>query len=362
MLLTEEKQTFVFEEVAFRPVLSALRGLSAPVRRGGAVPAEDRLVLARNDADLVSRWQSLNALELAHLVKQSRAVQNGDPVQGDPVLAHLKSAIAFDDELDPAYRAFCLAVPDETEIIRELGENVDVAASHAARRAWLAEVARAASGGGLWHRATGPVEAFEPTALQAGQRALANAAVELACVALGDNARAVAAFASASNMTDRLAALAILNNHFPEAAETAEALASFRAKHDGEPLILDKWRTLIAVSPGEAALAKVQAAWADPSHDPSNPNRVRSLIGAFAMSNPTGFHRVDGLSYEWFADRLIEFDALNPQVAARMLTALRSWRALEPVRREKLRSQIARIAATARLSRDSADIAARMLG
>jgi aminopeptidase N len=362
MLLTQDKQTFVFEDVASRPVLSALRGLSAPVRRIGALSVDDRMLLARNDADLVSRWQSLNALELAHLVAQSRALQNGDAISANRELALLKASLAADAGLDAAFRAYCLTVPEETEIVRELGENVDVEACHEARRVWLGEIARETQALGLSHHAWRPAGPFAPTAAQAGARAIANAVLEMECLAEDSPAKALSAFSAASNMTDRLAALGVLNTHFPQSGEAEDALARFRADHDREPLILDKWRTLIAVTPGGAALAKVKAATLDPSHDPANPNRMRTLVGAFAMSNPTGFHRADGAAYAWFADQLIAFDALNPQVAARMLTALRSWRVLEPVRREKLRLQIARIAAAPRLSRDSADIAARMLG
>jgi aminopeptidase N len=120
--------------------------------------------------------------------------------------------------------------------------------------------------------------------------------------------------------------------------------------------------SLIAQSPGHGALARVRAEFESSSFDRANPNRMRSLIGAFAMANPTGFHRPDGAGYAFFADRIIEFDTANPQVAARMLTALRSWKSMAGSRRELLRAQIARIANTPGLSRDCNDIAGRMLG
>jgi aminopeptidase N len=362
MHLTEASQTFVFDDLPSRPVLSALRGLSAPVKRSGDVASDDVLFLAGHDRDLVSRWQALNALELAHLVQRSRAVQNGDTSPSSPDLAKLKAALATDERLDGAYRAWCLAVPDETEIARELAENVDPEAVHSARRAWMAELAERIGRSGVSSNALRPQGRFEPTAQQAGHRAIANAMLEMECLALARPDAAAAAAASATSMTDVVAALAILNTHFGDSDATRSALSAFRSRHADNALVLDKWRSLIATAPGDGALARVRTALEDPAHDRTNPNRMRTLIGAFATSNPTGFHRLDGTSQAFFADQIIAFDAINPQVAARMLTALRSWRAFEPRRREQLRSAIARIASTKTLSRDCADIANRMLG
>ncbi|MCU0832308.1 MAG: aminopeptidase N [Rhizobiaceae bacterium] len=362
MHLTEARQTFIFENVASRPVLSALRGLSAPVKRSGGVAHADLMYLAAHDADLVSRWQALNALELAHLVSAARAAQNADAAPDGAELAALKARLAADARLDGAYRAWCLAVPDETEIARELADNVDPDAVHAARKAWIARVASQIAGHGLASANLQPEGAFRPTAEQAGQRAIANAVLEMECIAAASPDAAAKAYHGATNMTDVMAALNILNQHFSTTPAAHDALADFRLRHDGNALVLDKWRTLTATAPGQEALARVQAALRDPHHDRTNPNRMRTLVGAFAMANPTGFHRLDGAAQAFFSDEIIAFDVINPQVAARMLTALRSWRAFEPRRREHLRAAIARIMASPGLSRDSGDIAKRMLG
>jgi aminopeptidase N len=363
MHLTQAEQTFVFRGVASPPVLSAFRGLSAPVaaRFTGGGDLQSRLFLARNDADPVSRWQALNGLETECLVTLARAVQNGDPLVANDELVRCKADLVQDERLDLHFRALCGAVPAETDIARELSENVDVDAVRAARLFWMARLAGTVTAGGGSSSSLRPGGAFAPTARQAGARAIANVLLEFECVVQGSPAVAAEAFDAADNMTDRLAALTVLVQHFSGAPEATGALDAFRALAGGNGLALDKWLALVAMTPGERALDKVKAAFADPTFDSGNPNRMRALLGSFAMGNPTGFHRRDGEAYAFFADRILAFDRANPQVAARMLTAVRSWRSLEPTRRELLRAQVAQIARASGLSRDSGDIAARML-
>ena len=100
---------------------------------------------------------------------------------------------------------------------------------------------------------------------------------------------------------------------------------------------------------------------ADPAFSLKNPNRARALLGGFAGGNPTGFHRPDGSAYRFFLATLVEIDGFNPQVAARLATTLRSWRQLEPVRREKIRGPLAETATRPGLSSDLADILQRIV-
>jgi aminopeptidase N len=362
MQLKQAEQTFVFSGIGSKPVLSALRGLSAPVKRAGTIHTADQLFLAKHDADLVSRWQALNALELAALSDMSRAIQNNDAPARHQDLVALKSEMAADIRLDAHFRALVLAMPTESEIARELSENVDVISVHSARSEWMKSIAETVVQSGISSAGLLPKGAFVPDAKQAGTRAIANAVLEMECIAAGHPQSAFDAFAAANNMTDRLAALTIMAAHFPDTAQTQDSLSAFRQRYDGNALVLDKWLALIAAMPGGNALGRVKAAMADPIYDAGNPNRVRSLIGTFAMANPTGFHRADGLAYDFFAEEIVAMDSRNPQVAARVMTSVRSWRALETNTREKLRSAIAKIAASTGISRDLADIAGRTLG
>jgi aminopeptidase N len=206
--------------------------------------------------------------------------------------------------------------------------------------------------------ATGP---YSPDAASAGRRMLRNVCLDLLAATQERHAIKLAArqYESADNMTDRMAALATLSLH--AVPERAAALEDFYQRYRNDPLIVDKWLALQAMTPDPTTLDRVRALTGHPAFSMSNPNRVRSLIGAFAHSNPTQFNRHDGRGFEFVADRILELDPANPQVAARMTTAFRSWRALEPERRARAQAALQRIAGAPKLSRDVADIAERAL-
>jgi aminopeptidase N len=204
-------------------------------------------------------------------------------------------------------------------------------------------------------------EPYSPDAMSAGRRALKNACLDY-LTALGTPEaldRAYRQFSAADNMTDRFAALAILTLH--DAPEREKALAEFFERFREHPLVIDKWLALQAQIPEAGTLARVEALMKHPSFSMGNPNRVRSLIGVFAAGNPSQFNRADGKGYEFIAGIAIELDPKNPQVTARLLSAFKSWRVLEPVRRAAAEKALQRVAATAGLSADSADIVSRSL-
>ena len=134
-------------------------------------------------------------------------------------------------------------------------------------------------------------------------------------------------YQAADNMTDRMAALATLSLH--DVPERQAALDDFYNRYKDDPLIIDKWFVLQATTPDPKTLDRVKALTAHPAFSMSNPNRVRSLITSFAAGNPTQFNRADGAGYEFIADKILAIDPNNPQVASRMSTAFKSWRALE---------------------------------
>jgi aminopeptidase N len=171
--------------------------------------------------------------------------------------------------------------------------------------------------------------------------------------------RAAQQFESADNMTDRMAALATLSLH--DVPQRTAALDGFYQRHSGDPLIVDKWFSLQAAMPDPGTLDRVRALTNHPAFSLGNPNRVRALIGAFAQANQTQFNRIDGAGYDFVADIIIALDAKNPQVASRMSTAFRSWRALEATRRARAQAALQRIASTPTLSRDVRDIVERAL-
>jgi len=360
--LVERTQTVVFSGIVSRPVLSLNRGFSTPINLHFEQTAADRAHIAKHESDLFARWQALNDLALPNLVAAAASATAGEPVQCDTSLIDALLAAAADGDLEPAFRAQALALPSEADIAREIGGNNDPDAIHAGRQQIMVAIAKA--GQAIFEKlademvVTGP---FSPDAASAGRRALRNTALSYLVYAENDPARAVDAFKSANNMTDLSQALTILAHRFPDTAETADALASFKTRFAGNALVIDKWFTIQATIPGAAALARVTALMADPLFNGSNPNRVRALVGTFAFSNPTGFNRADGEGYRFLARQILNIDPRNPQLAARILTSMRSWRSLETGRAEQARNALREIAAAPKLSADVSDIVERML-
>jgi aminopeptidase N len=143
--------------------------------------------------------------------------------------------------------------------------------------------------------------------------------------------------------------------------ERAAALEDFYHRFENDPLVIDKWLALQAAIPEAATLDRVRALTKHPAFSFSNPNRIRSLIGAFAQANATQFNRADGQGYDFLADTVLTLDPKNPQVAARLLSAFKSWRALEPSRRARAEAALRRVDAAPALSRDVQDIVQRTL-
>ena len=360
--LTESEQTFVFHGIGAKPAVSVNRDFSAPVKIRFDQSHDDRLSIARFDTDLVARWDAVNGLALKTLVAASEAVRAGTPVVADPALGETLIGLASDETLEPAFRALVLALPSELDIGREVGENVDPDAIHTARKQVFAEIAGTGADvfGGLVDQYTA-TDGFSPDAESAGKRALRNTALAYLAEASADPAPAKAAYDAATNMTDMLAAMRILAHQFPKADATQAALADFRERFAREPLVLDKWFSTQATVAGADALSRVTSLMGDPAFDEGNPNRVRALVGTFASSNPTGFNQPDGSAYRFFADFILTTDKRNATLTGRLMTTMRSFEALEPVRREKARIELERIAGHDDLSRNLRDIIDRML-
>jgi len=204
-------------------------------------------------------------------------------------------------------------------------------------------------------------EPYHPDAVSAGRRALKNVCLDL-LAANGHAAgieRAFAQYTSADNMTDRLAGLSTLSVH--DKPQRAAAFEDFYARYASDPLIVDKWLTLQAAIPDRGTLDRVVTLTSHPAFAETNPNRVRALIGTFAQGNQTQFNRADGAGYEFVADYVLRLNGTNPQVAARLMTAFKSWRALETGRRTHAEKAIRRVAGAGNLSADVKDIAERAL-
>jgi aminopeptidase N len=354
--LTETEQTFTFTGLASRPVPSILRGFSAPVVLVRDTSPEERAFLLAHDTDPFNKWEAGRALAKDLLL---RMVTEG--AQPGPDWLDALAAVAQDESLDPAFRALALRLPSEDDMAQTLhaaGHVPDPEAIFRAKDRMTQALARrlAPALPGLIDSLAEPGP-FTPEARAAGRRALRLAALSLTARLDGGRA-AAAAFRAANNMTEEQGALAILL----DIGRGQEELQLFETRWRRDRLVMDKWfslQVLLAFPSDAAALAGRLTR--HPDFDWKNPNRFRAVIGALS-GNHAGFHHADGASYRFLADWLLRLDPLNPQTAARMSTAFDTWARYDADRQAMIRGELSRILATPGLSRDLAEMAARMLG
>ena len=352
--LEAASRTIHFTNVARRPALSALRGFSAPVNVEDDLTDADRLVLLQRDSDPFNRWQALQTLAMNGLKAAARA-----PLEVPAAFVAAYGVVIADAEagrIDPAFAALALALPGEADVAREIAHDVDPDAIRAARERLRHALAHAhADALARLHAATALAGPFSPDAASAGRRSLRNGVLNMLVAARGADP-AKAQYAAAENMTEKFGALVALASVPGEARE--QAFDDFAERYAAEPLILDKWLALQAHIGEPDTLDRVRRLMRHPAFSLANPNRTRALIGGFA-ANPTQFNRADGAGYDFLAEIVMGLDSANPQIAARLLTAMRSWQSLEPGRREKAYAALMRIGAQENLSADVRDIVTR---
>jgi len=362
--LESPSRSLTFKNVPRRPALSALRGFSAPVTVEDDLTEADLIVLLSRDGDPFNRWQALQTLAVNLLKRAVTAVRAGHPLESDAAFVEAYGAVVADAigaRIDPAFAALALNLPSEADLAREIGRDVDPEAIRVVRERLRGRLGRAhATALRTLHADMRNQSPFSPDAASAGRRALRNGA--LAMIVAGDAvegaALASAQYASAENMTEKFGALAALSMLADPARE--RAFENFARVYAAEPLILDKWFALQAQIGEAETLERVRGLMRHHAFSLANPNRTRALVGGFT-ANQTQFNRADGGGYEFLAEIVLKLDPSNPQIAARLLTALRSWRSLEAVRRAKAEAALTRIATRDALSADVRDIVTRSL-
>jgi aminopeptidase N len=359
--LSTTRRRIVFRDVASRPVASILRGFSAPVRLDSAASEADLIVLISHDSDGFNRWQAAQTYAVRLLLRSVERIRAGEVPDRDKEFVAVIATV-IEKSADPAFTAQAITLPGEADIAREIGNDVDPDAIHLAREALRKEIGQDAKQILLaTYARLAPNGPYSPDALAAGRRALRNAALDL--FAAGDKIegarRATRQLEGATTMTDDIAALGVLAHIPGEERETA--LEAFYRAHAGEPLVIDKWFALQATIPERGTLDRVKTLMKHKAFSFSNPNRMRSLVGSFAAMNPTQFNAEDGSGYDFTAGIVLDLDAKNPQVAARLLSAFKSWRTMEPKRRALAKAALRHVAGAAGLSPDVKDIAERSL-
>lgn len=367
-VMTQASESITFANVTEEPVPSVLRGFSAPVILDIDYTDTQLLTLLAHDTDPFNQWEAAQRLGLRlaiHALTANQASTSDKPLN-DAYVQALRSVLR-DPELDAAFKELVLTLPSETYIAEQL-EVVDPQRIHAVREAMRQQLAADLHEDWQWayehHHDNG---AYRPDNRSSGRRALAGLALSYLCLAArtsGDTVwpgKAYQRFKDADNMTDRFNALSSLVHCGHELA--APALARFHSLFKQEELVLDKWFALQAACTdrGGQVLPAVRALMKRPDFSLRNPNRARSVIFSYCSGNPGAFHRADAAGYVFWREQVLELDAINPQVAARLARAMDRWKKLAEPYRSAAQEALTRVAAKPDLSNDVREVVGRAL-
>jgi len=349
--VTEEFQSFVFDNVYFQPVPSLLREFSAPVKLDYKWSDAQLTFLMRHASNDFSRWDAAQSLLATYIKLNVARYQQGQPLSLPLHVADAFRAVLLQENGDPALMALILSLPTENEMA-ELFDIIDPEANAAVREAMMRTLATELADEWLAVYLAHQSSEYRVEHDEIGRRALKN--VCLTWLAFGDAEQAdklvQAQYHQANNMTDALAALSAAVAAQLPCHEALLAAYDERWHQDG--LVMDKWFVLQATSPAADVLSRVRALLSHRSFSMGNPNRVRSLIGAFASANPAAFHAKDGSGYQFLVEMLIDLNTRNPQVAARMVEPLIRLKRYNSERQALMRQALEQLKALENLSGD----------
>jgi aminopeptidase N len=358
VVLDQAEQRVRLEGVTTRPAVSLMRGFSAPVVLKTDAPASDRYLQLAADPDLFNRWEAGQGLARDHILARA----GGMPDEaGEERFSYAIQRSLSDAAADDAFKALLLGLPDETDLALATAPDADPEAIHEAREHIRGALAYdlEADLEDLHDRLS--ERGFSPDSASAGRRALRNAALDLLASTRSPEAeaRAIAHYEAATNMTDAIGGLAALMAVGGEPFEVA--LSDFYARWKDEPLVVDKWFALQARDPSPGALGRVLGLTAHPAFDIRTPNRFRALVGGFSQANPARFHDPSGGGYRFLADQILAVDPTNPMTASRLLEPLTAWRRYKPELAGLMKAELQRIAAAEGLSKNVAELAGKAL-
>ena len=362
LLLTEAEQTFPLEGVTEAVVPSLLRGFSAPVHLNYPYSDDDLLLLLAHDSDAFTRWEAAQTLYRRAVAANLAALSDGVELPKHEKLLAAVEKVISDDLLDNAFKALLLGVPSEAELW-DGAENIDPLRYHQAREALLDTLAVHFLP--KWHElnrqaAKQENQSYEYSPETAGWRTLRNVCRAFVLRADPAHIETVAEKYSemAQNMTHEWGILSAVNGN--ESDTRNRLLAQFADKFSDDALVMDKYFALVGLSRRSDTLQQVQTALQHPKFSLENPNKARSLIGSFSRNVPH-FHAEDGSGYRFIADKVIEIDCFNPQVAARLVQAFNLCNKLEPHRKSLVKQELQRIRAQGGLSKDVGEIVGKIL-
>ncbi len=362
--INKRKQKILFYGIKQRPVLSLNRGFTAPINIDYRQSSSDLAFLASKDNDTFSRWQACQNYATKILIAGAKSINAGKPMQIDQNFLNISREILIDETLEPAYRATILSIPSEGDLAQAMAKNINPEAINKSIHQLSVAIGKTFEADRKQiMKSLKASKVFSSSAQEAGKRSLLGLIMNYAVMCRSKTALAdsVKLYKKSDNMTDRLNMLRTIVHYHPTKLEREKVLAHFYKRYHKNHIVLDKWFSVQASKPGASTIAQVRKLMRHEAFTFNNPNRFRSLLAVFAMSNQSAFNVESGKGYELMANALIKLDKINPQVTARMLTAFKSYRSLEPKRRKLCENALKKIENSGALSRDTADILGRML-
>lgn len=360
--LKEVQQDFVFREVPEKPVLSFLRGFSAPVIVNPFQSREEAAFVMQHDSDLFNRWDAAFSLAEAVILECLAKLVAAETMELDPVYLEAIHYLVGHPTDDRSLTALALQLPAENHLLQAL-KQIDPVALHEARRFVKQELAGRLADGllNLYHD-NEPSATYRLTGDQVGRRSLRAVCLDY-LVLLGEEQQDLLElcahqYRQGGTMTEKIGALSALAQ-VPGALRD-EIFDHFENQWRSDPLVMDKWFALQAASPAADTYDRVKKLLDHPAFSLKNPNKVRSLLGVFGQ-NHVHFHHESGRGYRLLADRICQLDPLNPQLAARLMQPFVTWRRYTKDRRQLMEQILQEIGGQAGISRDVYEIVSKSL-
>lgn len=353
--LYKTTQQFEFKDLDSKPIVSLLRGFSAPVKLNHKRPDKEYALLIKNDTDPFNRWEASRFLSQKVLLSATGSSEEIETIYLDAI-----KDIVTNNSIEPALKSLMLKLPTQGELAKEIlliGESPDPLKIYLSikelERLLALKLEPYLSQLYSNNFVTGN---YKSNARDDGKRALRAIILKL-ITKIDSGVTATKQFKNSSTMQEQLGALGCLI----ECNQGEKEIISFFNQWSGERLVMDKWFAIqVLKSSPEKALEKVKTLTEHKLFDMTNPNRFRAIFGSLT-ANSVAFHQLSGHGYELLANWIIKLDQINPQTAARMSTAFDTWKIYDTKRKNLIKTQLNRIQNQANLSKDTSEIIERIL-
>ncbi len=359
--VTDTHQQFVFKDIKQKPIPSLLRNFSAPVKLNYNYIDDDYVFLIANESDTFNRWDAGQRFATDWLLDAIVALNTQTKFPDASKFIRALSVVLRDQSIDAAFKAEMLIMPQES-YLADFIQPIDVDAIYQVRRQLQLSIAEALESLLLEVYQTNQISGdYQYNAEDMGKRRLASICLLYLNMLEKEEYVALAKqqFQRANNMTDTMAALEAVNDLDHEFRQ--QAIDQFGEQWTDDALVMDKWFSMQARSRRPEVLTTIVSLLEHSTFSIKNPNKVRALIGVFSMANPTAFHNKDGSGYRFLADKIIQLNALNPQVASRLVKPLIDWKKYDDTRQNLMQAELQRIKSTPDLSKDVFEIVDRSL-